>query len=185
MPIVGEEYADLRDLATRFAREKLAPFYQKRESETRYDRALMREMGELGLIGPELPEEFGGLGLTNLASGVVVEAIAYGDFNVAYVQSSGSLMGQVISKNGSKALAQEWVPKIIRGEALIAIGLTEPSAGSDAARLSLTATRKGGKYILKGEKTSISSADQADAFIIFARTGSKEEGARGITAFFV
>jgi cyclohexanecarboxyl-CoA dehydrogenase len=94
-------------------------------------------------------------------------------------------MGQVISKNGSKALAQEWVPKIIRGEALIAIGLTEPSAGSDAARLSLTATRKGGKYILKGEKTSISSADQADAFIIFARTGSKEEGARGITAFFV
>lgn len=185
MPIVGEEYADLRDLATRFAREKLAPFYQKRESETRYDRALMREMGKLGLIGPELPEEFGGLGLTNLASGIVVEAIAYGDFNVAYVQSSGSLMGQVISRNGSKALAQEWVPKIIGGEALVAIGLTEPGAGSDAARLSLSATRNGGKYILKGEKTSISSADQADAFIIFARTGSKEEGARGITAFFV
>ena len=82
MPIVGDEYADLKDLATRFARDKLAPFYQKRESETRYDRTLMREMGELGLIAPELPQQFGGLGLTNLASGIVVEAIAYGDFNV-------------------------------------------------------------------------------------------------------
>lgn len=185
MPIVGDEYADLKDLATRFARDKLAPFYQKRESETRYDRTLMREMGELGLIAPELPQQFGGLGLTNLASGIVVEAIAYGDFNVAYVQSSGSLMGQVIAKNGNRALAEEWVPKIILGESLVAIGLTEPGAGSDAARLSLSAIRKCGKYILRGEKTSISSADQADAFIIFARTGSKEEGARGITAFFV
>lgn len=185
MPIVGEEYADLKAVAERFASAKLRPFYQKRDTEARYDRALMREMGELGLIGPELPERFGGLGLTNLASGIVVEAIAYGDFNVAYVQSSGSLMGQVIAKNGRNGLAEEWIPRIIRGEALVAIGLTEPGAGSDAARLSLRATRRGNSYILRGEKTSISSADQADAFIIFARTGSMEDGARGITAFFV
>jgi cyclohexanecarboxyl-CoA dehydrogenase len=185
MAIVGQEYADLKETAERFAREKLSPLYQKRDSETHYDRALMRQMGELGLIAPELPEEFGGLGLSNLASGIVVEAIAYGDFNVAYVQSSGSLLGQVIARNGNRSLAEEWVPRIVRGESLVAIGLTEPSAGSDAARLSLSAVRSGSKYVLNGEKTSISSADQADAFVIFARTGSKADGARGVTAFFV
>lgn len=185
MTVVGQEYADLRETAQRFARDKLTPFYVKRDSETHYDRALMREMGELGLIAPELPEDLGGLGLSNLASGIVAEEIAYGDFNVAYVQSSGSLLGQVIAKNANRALAEEWVPKIVGGEKLVAIGLTEPSAGSDAARVSLSAVRRGSKYILKGEKTSISSADQADAFVIFARTGSKEEGGRGVTAFFV
>jgi cyclohexanecarboxyl-CoA dehydrogenase len=183
MASVGEEYADLRETARRFSRDKLLPFYQRRESEAHYDRALMRQMGELGLIAPEIPEEYGGLGLTNVASGVVVEEIAYGDFNIAYVQSSGSLMSQVLVANNHD-LAIEWVPKIISGEKLLGIALTEPGAGSDAARLSLSAERKGDRYILRGEKTSISSADQADAFITFARTGTKEEGAHGITAFF-
>lgn len=185
MGIDEQDYADLRETAARFSREKLAPFYQARENETYYDRDLMREMGSLGLIGPELPEEYGGLGLTNLASGIVVEELAYGDFNMAYVQSSGSLLGQVISKNASRELAYEWVPKIVGGEKLVAIGLTEPDAGSDAARLSLSARKDGRDYILRGEKTSISSADQADAFVVFARTGSAEDRARGISAFLV
>lgn len=184
MAFVDEDYADLRETARRFSRERLLPFYQQRENETHYDRTLMRQMGELGLIAPELPAEYGGLGLTNVASGVVVEELAYGDFNMAYVQSSGSLIGQVLVANNHD-LAAEWVPKIIGGEKLVGIALTEPSAGSDAARLTLSAKRNGDRYILRGEKTSISSADQADAFITFARTGTTEEGARGITAFFL
>lgn len=185
MAIEEHEYADLRETAARFAKEKLRPFYQVRDKESHYDRGLMQEMGSLGLIAPELPEEFGGLGLTNLASGIVAEELSYGDFNMAYIQSSGSLLGQVISKNASRELALEWVPKIVSGEKLVAICLTEPSAGSDAARLSLSARNSGGDYVLHGEKTSISSADQADAFVVFARTGSVEEGARGVSAFLV
>ena len=180
-----DEYEALRETALRFSKEKLLPHYQAREKEDRYDRALMREMGELGLIGPELPEEYGGLGLTNVASGIVIEAISYGDFNVAYVQSSGSLLGQVIARNASKEVAGDWVPRIIRGEALVGIGLTEPAAGSDAARVKLKAVRKGDRYYLSGEKTSISSADQADGFVVFARTGTIEDGGRGVTAFLV
>lgn len=180
-----DDYADLRETAFRFARERLLPHYQARELEAKYDRALMREMGELGLIGPELPEEYGGLGLTNVASGVVIEMLAYGDFNVAYVQSAGSLLGQVMARDARPELAQHWVPRIIRGEALVGVALTEPSAGSDAAQLRLRAVRRGDRYYLSGEKTSISSADQADAFVIFARTGTPEEGARGVSAFFV
>jgi cyclohexanecarboxyl-CoA dehydrogenase len=182
---VHEEYEALRETADRFSREKLLSRYQAREGEERLDRALMREMGELGLIAPELPEEYGGLGLTNVASGIVIEAIAYGDFNVAYVQSSGSLLGQVIARNASREVASEWVPRILRGEWLVGIGLTEPSAGSDAARVKLKATRRGDRYVLSGEKTSISLADQADGFAIFARTGTVEDGGRGVTAFLV
>lgn len=180
-----EEYEALRETAYRFSRERLLPRYQAREGEDRFDRALMREMGELGFIGPELPEEYGGLGLTNVASGMVIEALAYGDFNVAYVQSSGSLLGQVIARNASREVASRWVPRIVRGEVLVGIGLTEPSAGSDAARVRLKAVRQGDRYILSGEKTSISSADQADGFVIFARTGTPAEGGRGVTAFLV
>lgn len=180
-----DDYPELRETAHRFAREKLLPHYQAREKEDCLDRALMREMGELGFIGPELPEEYGGMGLTNVASGVVIEALSYGDFNVAYTQSSGSLLGQVIARNASKEVAGHWVPRIIRGEALMGIGLTEPSAGSDAARLRLKAVRKNDRYVLSGEKTSISMADQADGFVVFARTGTVEEGGRGVTAFLV
>ncbi len=175
----------LHDTATRFARDRLAPAYQSREAEMHIDRALVREMGELGLIAPELPEAYGGLGLPSVAAGLVIEAIAYGDFNVAYVQLLGSLVGQIIAGSASTDLAQRWVPRIVRGEALLGLGLTEPGAGSDAARLSLRARCDGDRYVLSCEKTSISLAGQADAFLVFARTGSTEEGARGVSAFLV
>ncbi len=158
---------------------------ERERTETVIDRDLMRQMGELGLIAPEIPEALGGLGLDSVASGIICEQIGYGDFNVAYVQSSGSLLGQVIARNASREVASHWVPRIVRGEALFGIGLTEPSAGSDAARLRLKAVRKNDRYVLSGEKTSISMADQADGFVVFARTGTPEEGGRGVTAFLV
>ena len=175
----------LRATASRFAADKLAPFYMAREAQGRLDRALMREMGSLGLIAPEAPEQFGGLGLSTVASGIVVEAIAYGDFNIAYVQLLGSLLAQIIGTHAPAALAHEWVPRILAGEALVAIALTEPRGGSDAAHLMLRARRDGTDYRLSGEKTSISCADQADAVLVFARTGSAEDGARGVSAFLV
>lgn len=159
--------------------------YQTRKQETGLDRAMLREMGALGFIGPELPEEYGGLGLTNVGSGVVIEALSYGDFNVAYMQSSGALLGQVIARNASKAVASQWVAQIVQGEKLLGIGLTERSAGSDAARPRLKAECRNDRYILAGEKTSISMADQADGFVVFARTGTPEDGGRGVTAFLV
>lgn len=181
----GDWRDDLQRLATRFARERLAPAYQAREAQGAIDRGLLREMGELGLIGPELPEAFGGAGLPSVAAGLVMEAIAYGDFNIAYVQLLGSLIGQLLARNAAAPLAGTWVPRLIRGEALIGLGLTEPGHGSDAAALMLRARRDGDVYRLSGEKTSISLADQADAFIVFARTGQVEDRARGISAFLV
>ena len=100
----SEEQRALQATAERFAREKLAPAYQAREQEAAIDRALVREMGALGLIAGDLPEQYGGLGLPSETSGLIIEALAYGDVNVAYVQLLGSLCGQIIAVTPPKSL---------------------------------------------------------------------------------
>ena len=142
----------LRDTASRFSREKLLPRYQAREADTKYDRALLREMGRLGLIAPELPEHLGGLGLSHTACGLITEQIAYGDFNVSYVQVFGSLLGHVISRHANPELGKHWVSRITAGDALVAIALTEPSGGSDVANLSTKAVKSGKTYLISAKK---------------------------------
>ncbi len=184
-PTLPDELRALQETAERFAREKIAPKYMARETEARVDKALIREMGELGLIAPELPEQYGGLGLPSLASGLIAEAIGYADINVSYLQILGSLNGKILAEHASPELATEWIGRIVSGQSVVCIGLTEPRGGSDAANLVLSAKRVGDTYVLKGEKSSISMADQSDACILFARTGRPEEGARGVSAFLV
>jgi cyclohexanecarboxyl-CoA dehydrogenase len=184
-PWLTDEQRSFLATAQRFARAKIAPHYQKREQEQSIDRALIREMGALGLIAPELPEVYGGLGLPSITSGLIAEAVGYADVNVAYVQLLGSLTGKIISEHAAPELARHWLPRLVSGRSVIAIALTEPRGGSDAAHLALAARREGSRYLLKGEKSSISMADQADAVVLFARTGRPEDGARGVSAFLV
>ena len=184
-PTLSDELRAIQETARRFAAERIAPDYQSREQQGRIDRGLVRELGQLGLIAPELPERLGGFGLPSLTSGLIAEAIGYGDMNVAYLQILGSLNGKILAEHASPALAEQWVPRVVAGEAILSLGLTEPRGGSDAANLVLTARRDGGRYILKGEKSSISMADQSDAVVLFARTGRAEDGARGVSAFLV
>ena len=183
--LLDDDQTALRDLARRFAREQLAPEYQKREATSHIDRALLKQMGSLGLIGVDLPEEYGGLAASGVISGLIVEAIAYGDFNVSYVQLLASLMGTIVHRNANPELARHWNTRLVAGDSIIALGLTEPGVGSDAANLTLKARRDGSGYILNGEKTSISCATQADSIVVFARTGTPDAGARGVTAFLV
>ena len=185
MTALTAEQRAFQETARRFAREQLAPHYQAREADGRVDRALVRQMGELGLIGADLPEQYGGLGQPSLTAGVIIEAIAYGDFNVAYVQLLGSLQGQILARHAAPDLARGWISRIVSGEAIVSVALTEPRGGSDAGNLALSARGDGDRYILNGEKSSISMADQADASIVFARTGKPEEGPRGVSAFLV
>ncbi len=179
------EQQALVDTASRFSRERLAPGYRTREKAQRIEREVVREMGGMGFLGPELPEAVGGMGVDCVTSGLLLEQIAYGDFNVSYVNLLTSLCGQIVAQHARSQAARDWLAQVIAGEQLIAIALTEPGAGSDAARLKLRATRDGADYILSGEKTSISMATQADVAVVFARTGREEERARGISAFLV
>ncbi len=182
---LNEQQEAFREAAQRFANEKLAPQYQTRAAQHRLDRAMLAEMGSLGLIGVDIPEAYGGLGESSVTAGVIIEQIAYADFNASYVQLLASLMGGMVAQHATPDVAKEWLPKVTRGEAIIGLGLTEPRGGSDAASLILRAEKSGNGYRLNGEKTSMSCAGQCDAAVIFARTGKVEDGARGVSAFFV
>lgn len=174
-----------RETAARFAAEVLAPTYKAREKAATVPIELRRQMGEIGLIGVEFPESCGGLGVDHVTAGVVLEAIAEGDFNVGYVQLLSSLCGAILSRHAAPEIAADLLPKVVAGEVLLCIALTEPQGGSDAASLRLKAARDGDDWVLTGEKTSISMADQADWAVVFARTGTMESRAHGISAFLV
>jgi cyclohexanecarboxyl-CoA dehydrogenase len=169
--------------ASEFAAARLAPRYQAREKEERIEREVRLELGAQGFIAPEISKELGGRGLDRLTSGMITEQISTGDFNVAYVQVVGSLVGQILAGNAQPDVAAEWVPKICSGEEIVAIGLSEPHAGSDAGNPRLRAVRDGGDFVLTGVK-SLSLCADAAAAVVFARTADEGRG-RGISAFVV
>ncbi|WP_114970556.1 acyl-CoA dehydrogenase family protein [Rhodoferax ferrireducens] len=183
--VLTDDQKALQETARRFARERLLPDYQKREKLGVLDRELIAEMGQLGLLGVDLPETLGGLGVDGVTTGIIAEELAYGDFNISLVPVGISLNAAILIRHAQPELTSEWVPRMTRGEAVVAICLTEPRGGSDASNLQLRARREGDQYVINGEKTSITFADRADAYLIFARTGLPDEGARGVTAFFI
>lgn len=184
-PYLDAELVALGEQVRRFATERVAPGFAERDRTRILDRTLMREMGALGLIAPELPEAVGGLGMGCMAAGVIHEEIARADLSMSYVNLLASLNGQILAGHGQPEVTRPWLEKVVRGEALLAIALTEPRGGSDAANLRLRIERVGDEYLINGEKTSISAADQADAAVVFGRTGAVDSGAHGVTALLV
>ena len=184
-PYLDDDLLLLAEQARRFATERVAPGFLARDQTRVLERRLMREMGELGYIAPELAERFGGQGLPSLAAGVVHAEIARADLSLSYINLLASLTGQILAQHGLPDVVQPWLEKLTRGEALLAIALTEPRGGSDAASLRLKVERVADGYVINGEKTSISAADQADATVVFGRTGTVESGAHGVTALLV
>jgi cyclohexanecarboxyl-CoA dehydrogenase len=140
------------EMATRFARERLELNYRARERAGSIDREIAKEMGAMGLLGPELPQRFGGLGLDRVTTGLIVEAIGAGDVNLCYHAINVSLVGQIIAEHARQDLAARWLPQMISGHQLPLIALTEPRGGSDAAKLIMKAAREGDHYVLDGEK---------------------------------
>lgn len=149
------------------------------------DRDLLREMGGLGFIGLDLPEDVGGMGADAVTTGLVIEELSYGDFNIGAVAVVQSLCGAILQRNADDAIRREWLPRLCRGEVILALAMTEPQAGSDAGAMRLAARRDGANYVLNGEKTSITYSDCADAFVVFARLEGAADQGGGITAFLV
>ncbi len=179
------EQEAIRETARKFAVERLAPGYQAREESKALERDLVREMGRLGLIGADLPEEAGGMAVDGVTAGIIMEEIAAADLNMGYVQLLGSLCGTLIHEHAKPEIGAEVTRAICTGEAIVGLALTEPGGGSDAAGLRLQARRENAYYVLNGEKASISLSDQMDQIVVFARTGTVEERARGVSAFLV
>ncbi len=184
-PYIDEDLTALAEHTRRFAQRRVAPGFLERDTSRELTRSLMLEMGEMGFIAPELPESCGGQGMGCLAAGVIHEEIARADLSISYINLLASLNGQILAEHGQPQVVQPWLEKLTRGQVLLAIALTEPRGGSDAANLQLRVERVGDTYVINGEKTSISAADQADAAVVFGRTGSVDSGAHGVTALLV
>lgn len=180
-----EELDQIRDLARKFAQDRIAPGYKDRENSGKMDMDLVREMGSLGLIAPELPEDMGGMGAGTLYAGAIIEEVGRADFTFGYVPLLASLNGQILAQFAKPEIARDWLTRLTAGELMLAIALTEPKGGSDAANLGLRMERDGDHYILNGEKTSISANQCAAGTVVFARTGRPEDRARGVSAILV
>ena len=177
------EQQTLVDSARDYARERLAPGYQERERAKRIEKEVRLEMGAKGFIAPEISKELGGQGVSRLTSGMLLEQISTGDFNVGYLQVVGSLVGQILAQNARPEVAAHWVPQITSGEGIVGIGLSEPHAGSDAGNPRLRAEPDGSNWVITGAK-SMSLLGPANGAVVFARTSDEGRG-RGITAFVV
>ncbi|MCF2572523.1 acyl-CoA dehydrogenase family protein [Brevibacterium sp. UCMA 11754] len=180
---ITPEAQSLLDAAASFE-ERLISEARDRENAGKIGTDLTLEMGGAGLIAPELSPHLGGQGQTKVTAGLVTEAIARGDLNVAYLQVVGSLMGQVIARNASAEVAEHYCRLITSGAETVAIGLSEPDAGSDAGNPQSTAKRDGGDWIINGTK-SMSLALTSTATVIFARTDPNAKRGKGISALLV
>ena len=179
----SEDQLLLQQTLRQYAKDKLMPNYARWDRGETIPRALIKEVAELGVFGLRVPERFGGLMADYVTCGLMSEELSRGDFNYSLYVQLGLIASELLTDFAAPEVQEEWLPRHATGDAVIAFGLTEPSAGSDAARIVTRAERVGDDYVITGEKASITFAGYADACIVFARTGA--EGARGISAFLV
>ncbi len=173
---------DARDLARDFAAGEIAPHAADWNARGHVPVDLLRRMGELGLLTPAIPEEYGGPGLDATSLCLIVEEIARADAGVAVaVAVQNGLVGAPLLRAGTEEQRRRWLPELASGRMMGCYALTEADAGSDTAALSTRARPDGGGWRITGAKQWISNGGFADLFVVFARTGG--EGARGVSAF--
>ena len=167
-----------------FARKELQPRSAHWDKSGEFPWEAYRQMGELGLLGLRIPAAHGGQDGDYLTFGIAMEEIARGDFACTYGLQLAGLAGEILGRSGGDEVKTRWLPPTARGEAVVALALTEPGVGSDAANLACRAERDGESYVITGEKSGISLGMIARAAIVFARTDPGGR-ARGVTAFLV
>ena len=183
--MLTEEQRMVRDMARSFAQERLAPTAAERDRTGAFPADELREMGELGLLGMTVPEEWGGAGTDYVSYALAVEEIAAGDGAISTIMSVHNSVGCTpILNYGTQAQKERFLRPMVRGEAIGCFCLTEPQAGSDAAAIKTRARRDGDHWVLNGSKQFITSASKASVAIVFAVTDA-QAGKRGISAFIV
>ncbi|MBT4493407.1 MAG: isovaleryl-CoA dehydrogenase [Gammaproteobacteria bacterium] len=182
---LGEDIDMLRDVVYKFAQNEIAPRAAKIDSDNEFPSDLWQKMGELGILGITVAEEYGGSNMGYLAHVVAMEEISRASASVglSYGAHSNLCLNQ-IHKNGSLEQKAKYLPKLCSGEHVGALAMSEPGAGSDVVSMRLKAEKKDDVYILNGNKMWITNGPDADTFVIYAKTDS-DAGSRGITAFIV
>jgi len=181
----SREERDLAEATRRIVRKELAPVATRMDRDDHFPRDVFRRLGEGGLLGVTLPESEGGLGLGYEAQAAVLEEIARVSPAMALsVGAHSNLCADNLARNASDAVRKRFVPALASGEAIGALALTEPDAGSDAVAIRTRAERHGAHYTLNGTKQFITNGPVADTLLVYAKT-APDRGARGISAFVV
>lgn len=186
MALDQETLQHLLDTVRRFVRDRLIPLEQQVAKEDRIPDEVLEEMKEMGLYGLSIPEQYGGLGLTMHEEVLVAQELGY--TSPAFRSAFGTNVGigsQGILIDGTEEQKNHYLPKLATGELVGSFALTEPDAGSDAGAVRTSAQLDGDHYVINGTKRFITNAPRAGIFTLMARTGTREEGARGVTAFLV
>jgi isovaleryl-CoA dehydrogenase len=183
--MLGDDIDALRDAVRQFAQAEIAPRAAQVDRSDQFPMDLWRKMGELGVLGVTVPEEYGGAGLGYLAHMVAMEEISRASASVglSYGAHSNLCVNQ-IRRNGSEAQKRKYLPKLVSGEHVGALAMSEPGAGSDVIGMKLKAEDRGSHYLLNGTKMWITNGPDADVMVVYGKT-EPQLGARGVTAFIV
>ncbi len=182
---LGESADMLRDSVRSFAANEIAPRAAEIDHTNEFPNELWRKMGDLGILGVTVDEEYGGAGMGYLEHVVAMEEVSRASASVglSYGAHSNLCVNQ-IRKNGNEEQKRRYLPKLISGEHIGALAMSEPNAGSDVVSMKLRAEKKGDRYVLNGTKMWITNGPDADTLVIYAKTDINA-GPRGITAFLV
>ena len=182
---LGEDVNALREMVHRFAQERIKPMAAEIDQKNEFPNELWKEMGELGLLGVTVDEEYGGAGMSYLAHTVAVEEIARASASVSLSYGAHSnLCVNQIKLNGNEEQKQKYLPRLISGEHVGALAMSEPSAGSDVVSMKLRAEKRNDHYRLNGNKYWITNGPDADTLVVYAKT-DPDAGSKGITAFLI
>ena len=182
---LGEDVNALRDMVHDWAQTRLKPMAAGIDRDNQFPAALWREMGDLGLLGVTVDEEYGGAGMTYLAHTVAVEEIARASASVSLSYGAHSnLCVNQIKLNGTVAQKAKYLPRLISGDHVGALAMSEAGAGSDVVSMSLRAEKRNDHYRLNGNKYWITNGPDADTLVVYAKT-DPDAGSKGITAFLV
>jgi isovaleryl-CoA dehydrogenase len=182
---LGEDIAALREMVHRWAQDRLKPMAAEIDRSNLFPPALWRELGDLGLLGVTVEEEYGGVGMGYLAHVVAVEEIARASASVSLSYGAHSnLCVNQIRLNGTEDQKTRYLPRLISGEHVGALAMSEAGAGSDVVGMKLRADKKNDRYLLNGTKYWITNGPDADTLVVYAKT-DPEGGSKGITAFLI